>query len=196
MMRGVTGVVRRGCAVLAALCLLGGVGRGLAAAEEEGFTPIPVIKGMELLATGTEAPTFQVRDLAGNDFDFSQESTKKAHLLVFWSIFCEPCREEMPIIEQIYQEFKERDFAVLAVNLDGEPFLEGIRGYIKQYSYSFPVLLDQLDGEAFRVADPYQVAGTPVLYLIDGEGKVHTTHLGRITVKELRELVSGMLDKR
>jgi len=163
--------------------------------EEGGFTPIPVIKGMQLLADGTPAPTFKVRDINGEEFDFAQHSANKSHLLVFWSIFCEPCREEMPIIEQVHQEYMNRNLAVIAVNMDGEPFLEGIRGYIKQYSYSFAVLLDQLDEETFRIADPYQVAGTPVLYLIDSQGQVFTSHLGRITLKDLKDLIESMLQK-
>ena len=96
----------------------------------------------------------------------------------------------------MYSQFKAKGLEVLAVNLDGAPFLEGIKGYIKQYGYSFTVLLDELDGDAFRIADPYQVAGTPVLYLVDGKGAVYTGHLGRITVKDLRVMVAKMLTKK
>ena len=138
---------------------------------------------------------FSVLDAEGQAYDFSMHSKEKAHIIVFWSIFCEPCREEMPIIEQIYGEYKDKGVDVLAVNLDGEPFLTSIRGFLKQYNYSFRVLLDALEGDTFKIADPYQVAGTPVLYLIDGQGQVFTGHLGRITAKDLRALVDGMLEK-
>jgi len=166
-----------------------------AQAEEEGFTPIPIIKGMKLLPEGSPAPVFKVKDIDGKDFDFADHSGERPYIIVFWSIFCEPCREEMPIIEQVYGQFKSKGVEVLAVNLDGAPFLEGIKGYIRQYGYSFTVLLDELDGDTFRIADPYQVAGTPVLYLVDGKGAVYTGHLGRITVKDLRVMVAKMLTK-
>lgn len=167
-----------------------------AAAEEQGFTPIPVIKGIESLTAGKPAPAFTVKDTEGKVFDFSVEKTKRAHVLVFWSIFCEPCREEMPVIEKLANEYRtEGKVEVLTVNMDGEPFLDGIKGFLRQYKYSFRVLLDELDakGETFAVADPYQVAGTPVLYLVDASGTVAGSHLGRISEGELREKIVAML---
>lgn len=194
MQWGHTILTRFAVGLMAALLLLAAAGN--IRAEEEGFTPIPIIKGMKLLPEGLTAPVFKVKDMNGEDFDFAEHAGKRPYIIVFWSIFCEPCREEMPIIEQVYSQFKSKDLEVLAVNLDGAPFLEGIKGYIRQYGYSFTVLLDELDGDAFRIADPYQVAGTPVLYLVDGKGKVYTGHLGRITVKDLRVLVAKMLTKK
>ena len=183
-----------GC-LAAGLIVCGAVTTGAMAEDDTSYSPIPVIKGMKLLPEGTEAPLFSVLDAEGQAYDFSMHSKEKAHIIVFWSIFCEPCREEMPVIEQIYGEYKDKGVDVLAVNLDGEPFLTSIRGFLKQYNYSFRVLLDALEGDTFKIADPYQVAGTPVLYLIDGQGQVFTGHLGRITAKDLRALVDGMLEK-
>jgi len=167
-----------------------------ARAEEPGFTPIPVIKGVKSLAVGAAAPDFTVKDLEGKTFTFAAERTKRAHLLVFWSIFCEPCREEMPVIQRINDDFKAAGtLGVLAVNMDGQPFLDGIKGFLKQYKYTVPVILDELDakGEQFAVADPFQVAGTPVIYLVDDAGKVAGSHLGRIGEADLRAMITGML---
>ena len=196
-MRGDRGVLMRFSLFLAAALLMVSTAAERAWCEEEegGFTPIPVIKGMKLLPEGTPAPTFKVSDINGNEFDFGEQAQTRPHIIVFWSIFCEPCRDEMPIIEQIYNEFKEKNLGVLAVNLDGGPFLDGIKGFVKQYGYTFTVLLDELDGDTFRISDPYQVAGTPVLYLVDGKGQVFSGHLGRITAKDLRVLVAKMLVK-
>jgi len=185
-----------------AAAVLGGVlGAVLAAAppasaQETGFTPIPVIKGVKSLETGLPAPDFTVKDLDGKTFSFADERTKRAHLLVFWSIFCEPCREEMPVIQRISDEYKAAGtLGVLAVNMDGEPFSDGIKGFLRQYKYSVRVILDELDakGEQFAVADPFQVAGTPVIYLVDAEGKVAGSHLGRIGEADLRAMITSML---
>ena len=167
-----------------------------AAAEEQGFTPIPVIKGIQSLATGKPAPVFRVKDIEGKVFDFAAERDKRAHVLVFWSLFCEPCREEMPVIEKLANEYRaDGKVEILTVNMDGEPFLDGIKGFIRQYKYSFRVLLDELDekGETFAVADPYQVAGTPVLYLVDAAGKVAGSHLGRVSEADLKAMITAML---
>lgn len=165
----------------------------------EGFTPIPVIQGVKSLEAGIVAPVFTVKDLEGKVFDFGAVRGSRAHLLVFWSIFCEPCREEMPVIERITNEYKVGDrLEVIAVNMDGEPFLDGIRGFVRQYKYSFRVVLDELDakGESFAIADPYQVAGTPVLYLVNAEGKIAGSHLGRIGEADLKALITAMFEAK
>jgi thiol-disulfide isomerase/thioredoxin len=169
---------------------------GPAVAEEQGFTPVPVIKGVKSLEPGAPAPDFTVKDVEGKVFSFAQEKTQRAHMLVFWSIFCEPCREEMPVIERLAGEYKAGGkLAVLTVNMDGAPFIDGIKGFLNQYKYSLRVLLDELDpkGETFAIADPYQVAGTPVLYLVNAEGKIAGSHLGRISEADLRAMINGML---
>ncbi|HEY5999149.1 MAG TPA: TlpA disulfide reductase family protein [bacterium] len=166
------------------------------AAEEQGFTPVPVIKGIKQLESGKPAPDFTVKDTAGTVFDFGVEKTKRAHVLVFWSIFCEPCREEMPVVEKLANEYKPAgNVEVLTVNMDGAPFLDGIKGFIKQYKYSFRILLDELDakGENFAIADPYQIAGTPALILVDAEGRIAQSHVGRISEGDLRAMITAML---
>ncbi|MHB8835924.1 MAG: TlpA family protein disulfide reductase [Candidatus Methylomirabilia bacterium] len=183
----------------AVLCgVLGAVLAGAlpARAQEQGFTPIPVIKGVKSLEIGLPAPDFTVKDLDGKTFTFGDERTKRAHLLVFWSIFCEPCREEMPVIQRIADEYTAAgSLDVLAVNMDGEPFIDGIKGFLRQYKYNVRVLLDELDakGDQFAVADPFQVAGTPVMYLVDAAGNIAGSHLGRISEADLRALITRML---
>lgn len=185
-----------------ATAVLGGVlGAALAvsapaSAEEQDFTPIPVIKGIKSLETGSPAPDFTVKDLDGNMFTFSDQAKKKAHLILFWSIFCEPCREEMPFIQRIADEYRSGGaLEVLAVNMDGEPFADGIKGFMNQYKYNVRVVLDELDakGEEFAIADPYQVAGTPVIYLVDAQGRIAGSHLGRIADADLKALITAML---
>ena len=166
-----------------------------AGAQEQGFTPIPVIKGVKSLQAGLPAPDFTVKDLDGKPFSFGDERTQRAHLLVFWSIFCEPCREEMPVIQRISDEYKAAgSLGVLAVNMDGEPFVDGIKGFLRQYKYTVRVILDELDakGEQFAIADPFQVAGTPVIYLVDAAGKIVASHLGRISEADLRAMITQM----
>jgi thiol-disulfide isomerase/thioredoxin len=171
----------------------------IAFAQEEGFTPVPVIKGVKSLEAGMKAPDFTVKDLEGKAFVFSSERANRGQLLVFWSIFCEPCREEMPLIQRISDEFGAAgSLGVLAVNMDGEPFIDGIKGFLRQYKYSVKVVLDELDakGEQFAIADPYQVAGTPVIYLVDRSGNIAASHLGRISEADLRAMITRMLAQK
>lgn len=170
-------------------------------AEEKTMTPlgggeIPLIEGIKMLEVGAEAPNFVVKDIEGKPFDFSKHKGKKVYLLVFWSIFCEPCRYEMPIIEKIYEEMGGDDFEVIAVAIDGEPMKNAIAGFVKQEKFTFTVLIDELDEkEFFKVADPYGVPGTPTLYIVNREGKISFGHAGRLTKKELVEQIKKALGK-
>lgn len=163
-------------------------------AADEGFSPIPLIKGIESLKPGDDAPTFVVKDLDGELFDFAKEIGKNSFMLVFWSIYCEPCREEMPLIEKISNQYKENGLVVLAVNMDGDPFYDAVKGFIQMSKYTFKVLMDELEEENFKIADPYNVAGTPVVYIVDKKGTISFTKVGRVTERELVEQVSKVIE--
>ncbi len=163
------------------------------AQAQEGYSPIPVIKGIESLQPGSKAPIFTVKDLNGQTFEFANEIGKQNYLLVFWSIYCEPCREEMPLIEKFNNQLKGKGLEVLTVNLDGDPFLDAVKGFVKQGKYTFRVLMDELADENFKIADPYNVAGTPVIYLINKKGEIAFTKVGRASEEELKTQVDKVM---
>lgn len=188
------GVLKSGVAILAAVFLSQSFAPVTASAQDEStFTPI--IPGMKLLAKGSPAPPFKIFDVDGEEYDFPGQQEGDPYILVFFSIFCEPCREEMPIIEQMYQEYSSQNLRVLAISMDGPPFKEAIRNYINSEGYSFRFLLDEIGEEDFKTAGPYKIPGTPVLYLIGKDGNIFTGHLGRITPKELKALIDDMLQE-
>jgi thiol-disulfide isomerase/thioredoxin len=154
---------------------------------------VPMIEGIKMLEAGMLAPDFSIKDTGGAVFDFREEKGKKPTLLVFWSIFCEPCRVEMPIVEKLHQKYRER-LSVVAIALDGEPLKSSIVGFVRQEGYTFRILVDELDEkEMFKVADPYGVAGTPTLYFVDRAGKVAMAKVGRIKEEELEKVIQSVL---
>jgi thiol-disulfide isomerase/thioredoxin len=167
---------------------------GTAHAQQEGFTPIPVIKGIDSLKPGAKAPLFAVKDLSGATFDLGKEVGTRAFMLVFWSIYCEPCREEMPLIEKLANQYKAKGMDIMTVNMDGDPFLDAVKGFIKQGKYSFRVLMDELQDDNFKIADPYNVAGTPVAYIINKAGNIVFTKVGRATEEELTAQIDKALN--
>ncbi|GAB4236232.1 MAG: hypothetical protein OHK0028_13110 [Deltaproteobacteria bacterium] len=169
-------------------------------AQEKTMTPlssgVPMIEGIKPLEAGAAAPDFTIRDADGVPVHFADEIGKKPTLLVFWSIFCEPCRFEMPIVQKLYDKHKDAGLSVLAVALDGEPLKNSIVGFVKQEGYTFRVLIDELDEkEMFKVADPYGVGGTPTLYLVDRGGKVAFAKVGRFKEEDLDKAIQSVLKK-
>ncbi len=179
-------------------CLSTGWGISHAQEKEKATTPlsagIPMIEGIKMLEVGSEAPGFSIKDTDGVPYDLAGVKGKKTVLLVFWSIFCEPCRAEMPIVQKAHDKHKDAGLDVLAVALDGEPLKNSIVGFVKQEGYSFRVLVDELDEkEMFKVADPYGVAGTPTIFLVDKSGKIVLAKAGRLKEEELETAIKNAL---
>lgn len=173
---------------------------GTAFPEEKTLTPlagsVPMIEGIKMLEAGVVAPDFSILDVEGKSFRLADGKGKKAFLLVFWSIFCEPCRFEMPLIQKMHDKFRETGLEVATIALDGDPLKSSITGFIKQEGYTFRVLIDELDSkEMFKVADPYGVAGTPTLFILDREGKVTLAKAGKLTEEELEKAIQAVLKK-
>jgi peroxiredoxin len=174
--------------------------RGVAIAEEKSVTPlaagIPMIEGIKMLEAGTEAPDFSIKDTQGAAFTLTELKGKKAVVLVFWSIFCEPCRVEMPIVQKLYDKYKDEGLDMAAIALDGDPLKSSIVGFIKQENYTFRVLIDELDSkDMFKVADPYGVGGTPTVFLIDKAGKIVLAKAGQVKEEELEKAIQTLMKK-
>lgn len=173
---------------------------GTVPAEDKVMTPlgggIPMIEGIKMLDVGAAAPDFTLKDTNGETFHLADYKGKKAVVIVFWSIFCEPCRFEMPVIQKMADKYKKDGLEVISVVLDGEPLKSSIEGFIKQENYTIRTLIDELDAkEMFKVADPYGVGGTPTLYVIDRGGVVSKAKSGRVTEEELEKALLAVLKK-
>ena len=172
---------------------------GAVAAERE--TPPPPLavlggEGTRFAEPGMIAPDFTVLDVEGHPFRLSEEVSRKPVLLLFWSVFCDPCRAEMATLQKAHDKYAGRDLTVVAVAVDGEPLRNTIGGFARQEGYTFKVLVDELDAmERWKVADAYGVAVTPTLLLLEKGGKVLLRKGGKIREDELEKAVSPLLKK-
>jgi len=154
--------------------------------KESTFTKIPTVKGIETLKAGSKAPDFKVQDLEGKEFHLASNAGKDAVLLFFWSFFCGPCREEMPMINEMTRQFKGKGLQVVGVNLDGREMKKAIDKFVVTEKIDFRIVFDELADDAFRVADPYGVGGTPALFLVDRKGVVAFSVVGAVTGEQLK----------
>lgn len=185
--------------ILAAIFSLVPLGGGAVAAERE--TPPPPLavhggEGTRFAEPGMVAPDFTVLDVEGRPFRLSEEVSRKPVLLLFWSVFCDPCRAEMATLQKTHDKYGGRDLTIVAVAVDGEPLRNTIGGFARQEGYAFKVLVDELEAtEAWKVADAYGVAVTPTLLLLEKGGKVLLRKGGKIREDELERAVSSLLKK-
>lgn len=117
------------------------------------------------------APTFTLKDLNGKEVKL-EDHRGKIVFLNFWATWCPPCREEMPSMEKLHIEFKDRDFTMLAIDLREDA--KKVRAFKERFKLNFPMLLDS-DGS---VGSRYGVRSIPTTYLLDGKGYIIGGALG------------------
>ena len=181
---------------LAAAALVATLGAGPATGQESkgsSYTKIPTVKGIETLKAGNPAPDFSVRDLADKEFRLKDCKDKEPVLLFFWSFFCGPCREEMPMINEMTTQYGGKGLHVVGVNLDGKEMKKAIDKFVVTEKILFRIVFDELVGDSFLVADPYGVAGTPALFIIDREGMISYSVVGAVTPQQLRTEIDKVI---
>ena len=143
------------------------------------------------VAAGSQAADFKLEKLDGTTVSLQSLKGKVVFLNV-WATWCEPCREEMPSMETLYDELKSnKDFVMLAVSQDTKG-KSAVVPYVEKNGYHFEILLDPEN----KVGDSYSVSGVPETFIIDRRGRIVAHHMGafdwsRPDVKEaLRQLLS------
>jgi len=162
-----------GIAIVVAIWLLEGGNPSESLASGSGvFDGLAAIGGGPRV--GQAAPDFVLNDTEGRPVRLS-ELRGKTVFVNFWASWCPPCRAEMPDIEQIYQEFKDKDVVVLAINQREDP--ETIRRFMQSLNLTFPVLLDRNGA----VAQQYRISAIPTSFFIDRGGIIRAVNVGSMS---------------
>ncbi len=118
----------------------------------------------------------------------------KAVIIDFWATWCEPCKQEMPYLEKIYQDFKDKGLAMLVITVDSSPDLEdAIKKDVSKLGVTYPIPWDIES----KVKSFYGIGGIPVTYLIDKNGKIRYEHTGftEELIEDLRLAVEELISK-
>jgi peroxiredoxin len=147
------------------------------------------------VAAGDKAANFKLEALDGSTVTLDQLKGKVVFLNI-WATWCGPCREEMPSMETLYDEFRgNQDFVMLAVSQDTKGKVV-VAPYVEKNGYHFKVLLDPEN----KVGEAYDVSGVPETFIIDRKGRIVAHHMGAFdwsrpdvkdALKELLEAKAG-----
>ncbi|MBM0107324.1 TlpA family protein disulfide reductase [Steroidobacter sp. S1-65] len=140
---------------------------------------------------GQPAPDFALRSWEGGNVRLSEHSGEVV-LINFWATWCGPCRQEMPLLDEIYSKYRRAGLVLFSVNIDEPNNLDAAREMATTLRVSYPVLFDARKD----VSRAYQASTMPLTVLIDREGVVRYVSEGyklgyetRYTEK-LRELLN------
>ena len=127
----------------------------------------------EPLKIGMAAPDFSLPDMAGKRQQLS-DYRGKVVFLNFWATWCKPCKEEMPSMQTMWENFKNEDFVILAVSMDRVTTKKDIPTFIESMRLTFPVLTDSWGQTDKR----YKLMGVPETYIIDQDGVLREKIIG------------------
>ena len=150
--------------------------------------PLATASGVTGLTAGQPAPDFALKSMTGENLRLS-EFRGEVVMINFWATWCGPCRQEMPLLDELYQRYQKVGFQLLGVNIDDDR--RSAAKMVRGLGVGFPVLLDQRKD----VSRLYDVATMPTTLLIDRTGIVRYIHNGYRSgyeqkyVEEIRELL-------
>ncbi len=149
------------------------------------------------LASGA-APAFEFKTFEGQTLRLSDLRGKPV-VLNFWASWCQPCRQEAPVLQAVWQQYKTQNLVVLGVDyVDTEP---EAKKYLQEFKITYPNGPDI----GTVVSQAYHITGVPETYFItregkllsgvDADGKPYGNWIGPIPEAALRERVDKLLSQ-
>jgi peroxiredoxin len=120
---------------------------------------------------GQPAPDFALKSSSGQNLRLS-EYRGDVVMINFWATWCGPCRQEMPLLDELYSRYQRVGFNLLGVNIDDDS--SRAMDMIDELGVSFPVLFDS----SKEVSRLYRVDAMPVTIIVDREGNIRHVHQG------------------
>ena len=143
----------------------------------------------------TPAVDFNLTDQYGNTHTLSQYKGKTI-FLNFWGTWCPPCRAEMPEIQKLYEEFAQEGedalviLGVAAPNLGKEKSEDGIKTFLEENGYTYPVLMDTEAG----LFQTYGITSFPTTIMIDRDGNLFGYATGQLNEETMRSIIQQTME--
>ncbi len=122
-------------------------------------------------ASASLAPSFSLPSRAGDTVSLDQLKGKVV-MLNFWASWCGPCRQEMPLLDQMHKRYSSLGFTLIGVNVEANT--KDAERWLKETPVSFPVLFDRDS----KVSKLYDVSAMPSTVFIDRKGNLRYLHRG------------------
>lgn len=140
------------------------------------------------LAVDYPAPKLGLVDLDGEDVSLADYAGQVV-LVNNWAYWCPPCRAELPILEDYYQDHREKKFAIIGIE-SGSP-AQTVQYYVDQYELTFPIWLDP----RIKAVAAFGNRSLPNSYVIDADGQVRLAWTGPISREMLEQYVTPLLEQ-
>lgn len=186
-------------ALVAALCAAAGFFLARVTAPASSLRPLGTAGGQPAPLEAAPAPpprriperlpALALPDLAGKDHLLA-EFAGRAVLVNFWAPWCEPCRREIPLLEEVNRDPKSSGLEIVGIALDSAG---NVGKYVKEQHISYPIRV--ADRQAFEAVSAFGMdAVLPFTVFADGQGEILTLKVGELRRGELSLLVGQLLE--
>jgi cytochrome c biogenesis protein CcmG/thiol:disulfide interchange protein DsbE len=118
---------------------------------------------------------------------FSSSSLRGQVVMIdFYASWCAPCRQEAPVLSQIYREYEGR-VAFLGIGVWDDA--NELRKFDETFSVAYPTVRD----DQGLVAVDFGLTGIPEKYFLDREGRIVRKFVGPMTPSDLRAILDSLL---
>ena len=107
----------------------------------------------------------------------------KVLLVNFWATWCPPCVEEMPELVDLQNSSEIKNLQIVGIGVDSP---SNIQQFTKKFQISYPILVAGMEGTEIARALGNQAGGLPFTVLIDADGRVRQTYLGRLNMNQVK----------
>jgi peroxiredoxin len=128
---------------------------------------------------GAPAPSYRAATMAGDTS--SLESLRgRTVLLNVWATWCHPCREELPVLQQLHETHASRGLVIVGVSIDASGSHGAIAEFAANYGVTYPLWHDPDN----TVSAVFQGIGVPLSVLIGPDGIIRWKHLGPVRAND------------
>ena len=123
------------------------------------------------LDAGEKMPEIGAKDLNGKHVSLASLAGKVV-IVDMWATWCAPCKEEMPVLRELYKKYSGQGLVIVGVSVDEEA--ANVPPFIKKLGVTFPIVHDA----KHAIADRYDPPKMPSSYVVDRKGVVRYVHGG------------------
>jgi peroxiredoxin len=140
-----------------------------------------------VIAVNDNAINFEMKDINTKKTYTLSDQKGKGVVINFWGSWCDPCKHEMPFMNKVYQEYKDKGIQLFALNANEAPFV--VSKFVSDYGLTFPVGIDKDQ----NILDLYGVGPLPTTFFVSPNGKIKRIAIGEMTEENFRGYLKEIL---